>query len=74
VNGTRIAYSRQHGDGSRACMVFDTATSSATEIALGSNHIVFGTALGGDAIAFISLNTGNGDIMSGVSRHPGRRL
>jgi hypothetical protein len=55
-------------------MVFDTATSSATEIALGSNHIVFGTALGGDAIAFISLNTGNGDIMSGVSRHPGRRL
>ena len=74
VNGTRIAYSRQHGDGSRACMVFDMATSSSTEIAPGSNHVVFGTALGGDTIAFISLHIGSADIMVGSISAPGATL
>jgi Thrombospondin type 3 repeat len=74
VNGTRIAISRQHGDGSRAAMVFDKATSSVIEIAPGSNHIVFGTALGADTIAFISLKSGSSDIMVGSISAPGAPL
>jgi len=71
VDGTRIAFSRQRSDNSRACMIFDKATLSTTEIAPGSNLFVFGTALGGDTVAFIDTSLGDPEIILGSISAPG---
>src|SRR6185503_1383841 len=66
-----VAFSRQHGDGSRSCMVFDVGSMLSVEIASNPGAIVFGTALGGNSVAFIDLAAGNGDIMVGSLAAPG---
>jgi alpha-tubulin suppressor-like RCC1 family protein len=62
VYDTRIAFSRQSAT-ARGCMVFDTATGTLTEIAPAAGTARFATALGGDTVAFVDANSGNGDIM-----------
>lgn len=74
VNGDRIAVTRQHGDGSRTCIVFDRNTSTTIEIEPGATAVVFGTALGADTVAFMDLAAGNGDIIVGSVAAPGAPL
>src|SRR2546425_1217602 len=46
VNGSHIAFARQHADNSRSCMVFDGASMSTLEIAPGQGAVARQTALG----------------------------
>lgn len=61
VSNTRIAFSRVMSDRT-ACMVFDVTTATLTEIAPASGSSRFGTALGGNTVAFVEDNSGNSDI------------
>ena len=62
VFGTRISFYRNFSD-RWATMVYDTATATLTEIAPQAGSLRFGTALGGDNVAFVDASVGNGDIM-----------
>jgi hypothetical protein len=61
VSGNLIAFSRIEAD-RNAIMVFDTVANTTTEIDphAGTNRI--GAAIGGNTVAFIDMNTGNGDL------------
>ena len=62
VNGTRIAFSRTQPDFSTAAFLFDTGTSSLTEIDPQPGTLRFNPVLGGNTLAYVDLNVGNGDI------------
>ena len=55
VFGTRISFSRGVSSDQRATMVYNTATSTLTEIAPQAGSLRFGTALGGDNVAFVEV-------------------
>lgn len=60
VSGSRIAFARQTGI-ERAVVVYDVA--SGTSVEIGPNNGAFATAIAGDTVAFVSSNSGNGDIL-----------
>jgi hypothetical protein len=64
VNGSRISFSRFFGDGdfSTHIFVYDTATSTLTEIDPQPGAARFSPTIGGDIIAYEDLNSGSGDI------------
>jgi hypothetical protein len=62
ASGTRIAFSRAMSD-RQACMVYDTAANTLTEIAPQVGSWRSSTALGRDTVAFTDQGVGNGDIM-----------
>ena len=72
VNGTRISFSRQRPGPpiSRACMVFNVASSALVEIAPGSGVSAWQTALGGDTVAFVDAVLGQSDIKIGKVSDP----
>jgi hypothetical protein len=61
VSGSRIAFSRIEAD-RNALMVFDTSTSTLTEILPNAGTDRLGTAIGGNTVAYIDLSAGNGDV------------
>ena len=63
VNGTRISFSRTLSDLSTHAFVYDTATSTLTEIGPSEpGALRFSPTMGGDTLAYVDLNRGNGDI------------
>ncbi len=62
VNNGRVSATRQDATGERSAIVFDSATSQLVEIDP-PGSVVFGTAIGGDTLAFLDLAIGNGDIL-----------
>ena len=63
VNGSRISFSRfLTTDFTTRIFVYDTATSTLTEIDPQPGAARFGAAIGGDTLAYQDLNSGNGDI------------
>lgn len=65
VNGNRIVFSRLSPDGTTSSVfLFDTATSSLTEIDPQPGQQRFGPAIGGDTIAYPDQINGNGDIFA----------
>jgi hypothetical protein len=74
INGSHIAFARQHADASRSCMVFDHTSMSTIEIAPGQGTVANATALGSDTVAFVNLATNDGDIVVGTISHPAALL
>ncbi len=70
VNNGHVAFSRQHSGGMRSCLVFDVASLLTIEINSGPMSQVFATALGGNTVAFVDGNSGNGDIRVGTLANP----
>jgi hypothetical protein len=74
VNGSHIAFARQHADLSRSCMVFDRVTSSTVEIGAGQGTVAGATALGSDTVAFVNFAANDGDIVVGKISAPAAPL
>jgi hypothetical protein len=70
INGSHIAFARQHADSSRSCMVFDRTSMSTIEIAPGQGAVAHQTALGSDTVAFVNSATNDGDIVVGTIANP----
>jgi hypothetical protein len=62
VSGTRIAFSRVMND-RVACMAYDVTADLLVEVAPAPGTSRFGTALGGDTVAFVDTLSGGGDIV-----------
>ncbi|HKW63311.1 MAG TPA: hypothetical protein VJN89_12250 [Candidatus Acidoferrum sp.] len=63
VNGALIAFSRTFADLSTHVFVYDTTTNTVTEIDPQPGGILrFNPVIGGDTLAYVDLNSGNGDI------------
>lgn len=61
VFGNLIAFTRVTGG--TTAMLFDVSTNTVSEVPHGPSPAQFSPVLGGHQMAFIDLNTGNGDIM-----------
>ncbi len=70
VNGSHIAFARQHADNSRSCMVFDAFSMSTIEIGQGQGAVASATALGSDTVAFVNSAINDGDIVVGSIAAP----
>ena len=62
VDGTRIAFSRQLSDRT-ATILFDTVTSTFTELDPQPGSLRLATAIGGSRVAWVDGNSGSGDIV-----------
>src|SRR5262249_6468455 len=74
VDGSHIAFAREHAAGSRSCMVFDRASMSVIEIAPGQGAVVWQTAVGSDTVAFVNSAVNDGDIFAGQISAPSAPL